>query len=65
MSPRSDAPNYVVGERVCGVIDDHPGSIVSVDTEAETFDVRWNDGMFPITYPVGYNLVRKAMPWET
>lgn len=61
----SDTPteSYAVGDRVRGTIDNWPGSVVALGDN--TFDVRWSDGMYPITYPVETNLIRRSMPWET
>ena len=51
-----------MGTRVCGTLDNYPGTVVAVGET--TFGVRWADGMYPITYPVETVMVRRAMPWE-
>ena len=60
----SDTPatTYAMGTRVCGTLDNYPGTVVAVGET--TFGVRWADGMYPITYPVETVMVRRAMPWE-
>ena len=62
-SDTPETPSYALGDRVCGALDGWPGSVVAVGDN--TFDVRWDDGMYPITYPVETIMVRRAMPWET
>lgn len=62
---RGAVPLWRVSQRVHGAIDNWPGSVVSVDHDAQTFDVRWEDGMYPITYPMDTAMVIKgAWPWE-
>ena len=42
------------------------GSVVSVDAEARTFAIVWDDGDGgPICYPLDAPYLRKKMPWET
>ena len=61
---RDKVPPWSVAQRVCGAIDGWPGTVVSVDAERGTFEVKWSDGMYPITYPMDTAMVRKAWPWE-
>jgi hypothetical protein len=64
MSPRSDAPNYVLGQKVFGGIDGCPGVVTSVDDKFDTFIVQWDGHDFPVVYPGDTIMVRKGMPWE-
>lgn len=68
MRENDDGRNAVfpwsVSQRVFGAIDGLPGRVVSVDEQFGTFIVKWDDGDFPVVYPEGTIMIRRAFPWE-
>lgn len=53
-------PAYAVGDSVRS--GDCKGTVAAV---AEwTFEIVWEDGDSPITYPIDATYIRKVMPWE-
>jgi hypothetical protein len=73
MFPWSDTPGpeatpaYAVGNRVCNSYKPPSyGTVVSVDDENATMGVKWDDGSYPITYPMDATYLKKEerFPWE-
>lgn len=65
--PHSESvPPHAVGSKLYSGAS--RGTVVSVDADAGTVSVEWDDGKGkygPITYPADADYLRKALPWES
>jgi hypothetical protein len=59
----SDA--YAVGETVVSVVDGERGTVTAISTVvAPLVNVRWQNAMGDVIYPMDATAIRKAWPWE-
>lgn len=60
-----DACRFAVGDTVFNkYVPPSRGTVTAVDEETATMGVKWDDGSYPITYPIDASYLRKAFPWE-